>query len=136
MVPVQRTANPVEGVPGSGLTPSQLKFICGSMTVRTGAPEKDGETLLAAVRSLLDAGRDLWLLHRSGGYRAFLHDAQRFQLLVDGEGLVARPEVGHPTLADAPDHAAAEPLPSRPAMERMEDGKPDTSIEINRPWIR
>jgi glycosyltransferase involved in cell wall biosynthesis len=42
------------------------------------APEKDSETLLAAVRSLLDHGRDLWLLHRSGGYRRFVKDAERF----------------------------------------------------------
>jgi len=42
------------------------------------APEKDSETLLAALRQLLDAGRDLWLLHRSGGYRTFLEDAGRF----------------------------------------------------------
>ena len=42
------------------------------------APEKDSETLLAAMRTLLDKGRDLWLLHRSGGYRQFLRDAERF----------------------------------------------------------
>jgi glycosyltransferase involved in cell wall biosynthesis len=42
------------------------------------APEKDAETLLKAVRRLLDSGRDLWLLHRSGGYRSFQKDAERF----------------------------------------------------------
>lgn len=42
------------------------------------APEKDSETLLAAVSSLLDQGRDLWVLHRSGGYRRFMKDAERF----------------------------------------------------------
>ena len=42
------------------------------------APEKDAETLLAAFRELLDRGRDLWLLHRSGGYRGFLQDAERY----------------------------------------------------------
>ncbi len=42
------------------------------------APEKDSETLLHAVRQLLDAGENLWLLHRSGGYRQFLADAERF----------------------------------------------------------
>ena len=42
------------------------------------APEKDAETLLRAVSELLDAGRDLWILHRSGGYRQFLSDAERF----------------------------------------------------------
>lgn len=42
------------------------------------APEKDSETLLAAVRTLVDAGRDLWILHRSGGFRSFQEDAARF----------------------------------------------------------
>jgi glycosyltransferase involved in cell wall biosynthesis len=44
------------------------------------APEKDSETLLKAVRLLLDRGEDLWILHRSGGYRQFLADASRFAL--------------------------------------------------------
>jgi glycosyltransferase involved in cell wall biosynthesis len=42
------------------------------------APEKDGETLLDAVRMLLERGRDIRLLHRSGGYQGFLKDAERF----------------------------------------------------------
>src|SRR6185436_2110481 len=42
------------------------------------APEKDSETLLTAMRSLLDRGRDCWLLHRSGGSQAFMKDAKRF----------------------------------------------------------
>lgn len=42
------------------------------------APEKDSETLLAAFRRVLDAGEDLWLLHRSGGYRDFMEDADRY----------------------------------------------------------
>lgn len=42
------------------------------------APEKDSETLLRAVRQLLDEGQNLWLLHRSGGYKQFLGDAGRF----------------------------------------------------------
>lgn len=42
------------------------------------APEKDSETLLRAVRRLLDEGHNLWLLHRSGGYRQFLYDAEKF----------------------------------------------------------
>jgi glycosyltransferase involved in cell wall biosynthesis len=42
------------------------------------APEKDAETLLAALRLLLEEGRDLWLLHRSGGHRDFLERAARF----------------------------------------------------------
>jgi glycosyltransferase involved in cell wall biosynthesis len=35
------------------------------------APEKDAETLLTAMRSLLGEGRDLWLLHRGGGFQTF-----------------------------------------------------------------
>lgn len=42
------------------------------------APEKDSETLLAAVARLLEAGEELWILHRSGGFRGFLADAARF----------------------------------------------------------
>jgi glycosyltransferase involved in cell wall biosynthesis len=45
------------------------------------APEKDSETLLRAMRRLLDSGHNLWLLHRSGGYRQFKQDAQRFGIL-------------------------------------------------------
>lgn len=41
------------------------------------APEKDAGTLLTALRGLLDGGRDVWLLHRSGGHRAFLDAAGR-----------------------------------------------------------
>jgi glycosyltransferase involved in cell wall biosynthesis len=36
------------------------------------APEKDTETLLEAVRRLRTAGRDLWILNRSGGYERLL----------------------------------------------------------------
>ncbi|HEV7744978.1 MAG TPA: glycosyltransferase family 4 protein [Pyrinomonadaceae bacterium] len=42
------------------------------------APEKDSETLLSAVALLRSTGKDIWLLHRSGGYRAFIKDAERF----------------------------------------------------------
>lgn len=42
------------------------------------APEKDSETLLAAMRILLEQGRDLWLLHRSGGYQRFIQEAEKF----------------------------------------------------------
>ena len=41
------------------------------------APEKDAETLLNAVRTLRTAGREVWVLHRSGGYRALLAAAER-----------------------------------------------------------
>jgi glycosyltransferase involved in cell wall biosynthesis len=44
------------------------------------APEKDSEALLRATRSLLDHGHELWLLHRSGGYRQFLSDAEKFNV--------------------------------------------------------
>jgi glycosyltransferase involved in cell wall biosynthesis len=40
------------------------------------APEKDADTLLRSVRRLLDAGRNLWVLHRSGGFHAFLGAAE------------------------------------------------------------
>ena len=45
------------------------------------APEKDCETLLRAVRRLLDSGHNLWLLHRSGGYHSFQRDAASFGVL-------------------------------------------------------
>ncbi len=41
------------------------------------APEKDVPTLLRAFGRLLSAGRNVWLLHRSGGYREFLLAAER-----------------------------------------------------------
>lgn len=40
------------------------------------APEKDSETLLESIRVLRDAGRQVRLLHRSGGYREFLELAR------------------------------------------------------------
>jgi glycosyltransferase involved in cell wall biosynthesis len=42
------------------------------------APEKDSETLLLAFQKLLNEGQDLWLLHRSGGYKSFLADARKY----------------------------------------------------------
>lgn len=45
------------------------------------APEKDSEALLIAFRQLLNEGMDLWLLHRSGGYRTFIKDAERYGVL-------------------------------------------------------
>ena len=41
------------------------------------APEKDSLTFLLAMRRLLRDGRDLWVLHRSGGYRALVEEAVR-----------------------------------------------------------
>ncbi len=57
-----------------GLPPSGMLIFFSSRV----APEKDSETLLRAMRRLLDDGQDLWLLHRSGGYRQFLADAEKF----------------------------------------------------------
>lgn len=68
------------------------------------APEKDAETLLAAFRTLLEEGRDLWLLHRSGGHRAFLEDARRF-------GVAARviaTDAVHPHRGLADDYRASD----------------------------
>ena len=45
------------------------------------APEKDSETLLRAVRRQLDAGQNLWLLHRSGGYQLFQREAESFGIV-------------------------------------------------------
>jgi glycosyltransferase involved in cell wall biosynthesis len=41
------------------------------------APEKDSQTLLAAVRTLVEKGRNIWLLHRSGGFQSFVKEAER-----------------------------------------------------------
>lgn len=41
-------------------------------------PEKDSETLMMAMKRLLKTGRNIWLLHRSGGYRALIKEAERF----------------------------------------------------------
>ncbi|HWX54084.1 MAG TPA: glycosyltransferase family 4 protein [Verrucomicrobiae bacterium] len=42
------------------------------------APEKDAGTLLAALHLLVDRGRKVKILHRSGGFRTFLEHARRF----------------------------------------------------------
>ena len=68
------------------------------------APEKDSETLLGAVRRLLDSGRDILLLHRSGGYKAFLRDAERFGI---GRRVIATDAV-HPHRQLAPDYQACD----------------------------
>lgn len=56
------------------------------------APEKDGETLLAAFKRLRAAGRDIWLLHRSGGYRTFQAYAERAGI---GDRVIAT-DAAHP----------------------------------------
>jgi len=68
------------------------------------APEKDAETLLEAFRALLDGGKDLWLLHRSGGHREFLRAAEKF-------GVAARvvaSDAVHPHRQLADDYRAAD----------------------------
>jgi glycosyltransferase involved in cell wall biosynthesis len=42
------------------------------------APEKDAPTLLKACALLRSRGKNLWLLHRSGGFREFVREAERF----------------------------------------------------------
>jgi glycosyltransferase involved in cell wall biosynthesis len=41
------------------------------------APEKDTSTLIKAFAALVHEGRDVYLLHRSGGYREFFAEASR-----------------------------------------------------------
>jgi glycosyltransferase involved in cell wall biosynthesis len=68
------------------------------------APEKDAETLLAAFRTLLEEGRDLRLLHRSGGHRAFAEDARRFGVA----GRVIATDAVHPHRGLADDYRASD----------------------------
>jgi glycosyltransferase involved in cell wall biosynthesis len=68
------------------------------------APEKDAETLLAAFLMLLEEGHDLRLLHRSGGFRAFVEDAARFGV---AHRVVATDAV-HPHAQLADDYRAAD----------------------------
>jgi glycosyltransferase involved in cell wall biosynthesis len=68
------------------------------------APEKDAETLLKAFRMLLDEGRDLWLLHRSGGHRAFVEEARKVGV---GERVIATDAV-HPHRGLADDYRASD----------------------------
>lgn len=58
------------------------------------APEKDSETLLAAMKQLIEEGRDLWILHRSGGYRRFQSHADHLGI---GHRVIATDAV-HPYL--------------------------------------
>jgi glycosyltransferase involved in cell wall biosynthesis len=68
------------------------------------APEKDAGTLLAAFRMLLEEGRDLRLLHRSGGHQAFAEEARRVGV---GERVVATDAV-HPHRGLADDYRASD----------------------------
>lgn len=56
---------------GRGL-PSSGRIIFSSSRV---APEKDSRTLIAAFATLVAEGRDVYLLHRSGGYEEFSREA-------------------------------------------------------------
>lgn len=68
------------------------------------APEKDSETLLIAFRQLLDEGMDLWLLHRSGGYKSFMQDAENYGV---AERVIATNAV-HPHLELPKDYQACD----------------------------
>lgn len=68
------------------------------------APEKDSETLLVAFRQLLQEGRELWLLHRSGGFRQFLDEAKRHGV---AERVIATDAV-HPLKGLALDYQASD----------------------------
>jgi len=68
------------------------------------APEKDGETLLGAFGQLRAARRDVWLLHRSGGYRTF-------QALADRAGIgdrVIATDAAHPVRELPRDYQASD----------------------------
>lgn len=67
----KRTLKEQRGLPTNG------KLIFFSSRI---APEKDSEILLEAVRTLTNQGRDLWILHRSGGYRHFLEQGKQYGL--------------------------------------------------------
>jgi glycosyltransferase involved in cell wall biosynthesis len=79
---------------------------CGSVIFFSSrvAPEKDAETLLKAFRTLLDEGRDLWLLHRSGGHRSFVEDARRFGV----DARVIATDAVHPHRGLADDYRASD----------------------------
>jgi glycosyltransferase involved in cell wall biosynthesis len=68
------------------------------------APEKDAGTLLAAVASLLARGRDVWLLHRSGGYREFVSEAEGFGVA----GRVIATDAVHPEHGLVHDYQASD----------------------------
>jgi glycosyltransferase involved in cell wall biosynthesis len=74
------------GLPDDG----SLLFFCSRI-----AHEKDVDTLLLAVRALLEGGREVWLLNRSGGHQQFLAAA-------------TAAGVGHRTIATEPVHPLRE----------------------------
>jgi glycosyltransferase involved in cell wall biosynthesis len=54
------------------------------------APEKDVDTLLVAVRQLVDEGRNVWLINTSGGHSELIERANRYGI---HDRLIARPAV-------------------------------------------
>ena len=56
------------------------------------APEKDADTLLEALHLLLERGREIRILHRSGGFETFLKRAKHFGV----EEFVIATEAVHP----------------------------------------
>ena len=68
------------------------------------APEKDSQTLLDAFARLLAAGRDVHLLHRSGGYRQLLDAAAAIGV----SGRVSATDAVHPIDELPLDYAASD----------------------------
>ena len=68
------------------------------------APEKDAETLLKAFSELIAEGRDLWLLHRSGGFRDLLEAAEAHGI---SERVIAT-DAAHPTTELPSDYQASQ----------------------------
>ncbi len=68
------------------------------------APEKDAETLVEAVRILLERRLEVRILHRSGGYRTFARLAERAGI---GEEVIATDAV-HPELELPLDYQASD----------------------------
>jgi glycosyltransferase involved in cell wall biosynthesis len=81
--------------------PTEGKLIFFSSRI---AAEKDARTLLAALASLLAKGQDLWLLHRSGGYREFVREAERFGVA----GRIIATDAVHPQRELAQDYQASD----------------------------
>ncbi|HSS20312.1 MAG TPA: glycosyltransferase family 4 protein [Pyrinomonadaceae bacterium] len=70
-VPTSQTKTAVRFSAGLPVTGSLIFF---SSRI---APEKDSETMLRALRILVDKGLDARLIHRSGGYQNFLQQAEQ-----------------------------------------------------------
>ncbi|MCA1593757.1 MAG: glycosyltransferase family 4 protein [Acidobacteria bacterium] len=93
-------------------SPVEKYYLCRRAHAGEGRPFRRRELfaldVLARVNALagqmLDEGRDLWLLHRSGGYREFLKDAARYGL---GERVIATDAV-HPHRGLADDYRASD----------------------------